>query len=129
MKINKEGKLELDICELLDSLPEQDKLNFIESLSCEDIIIKHVTDQIFDGFTQNVYCGREHGRIEPVSPIEFARERVIKFADETAQKEIERLRKFAKNQEEIAKKYEDRYWALWHKWPQGYLKPKEGESF
>lgn len=129
MKINKEGKLELDICELLDSLPEQDKLSFIESLSCEDAIIKHVTDQIFEGFTENLYYGGECGKVEPQTPLELARERVIKFADETARKEIARLKRFAKNQEEIAKKYEDRYWVLWHKWPQGYLKPKEGESF
>lgn len=129
MKINKDGQLEIDICSLLDSLSAEDKLQFIETLSCEDAIIKHVADQIFDGFTENVYCGREGFLIEPQTPLMIARERVVKFADETAQKEIDRLKRFAKNQEEQAKKYSDLYWELYYNWPKGYPKPIKGENF
>jgi hypothetical protein len=93
-------------------MPNNEKVELIETLSCDDAIIKHVTDQIFDGFTTNIYSGSEGFTIEPRTPLELARARVIKHASEVAQKEVERLKRIARNQEEQAKKYEDMYFEL-----------------
>jgi hypothetical protein len=49
MNINyKEGKLQIDLHDLLDNVREEDLNEFLESVSCNDKVIKHVTDQILD---------------------------------------------------------------------------------
>lgn len=115
MKINKDGKLEIDILTLLESLSDDYKKEFIESLSCEEVIIKHVADQILTGWTENSYCGRTGFNVEPRTALELARAEVIKLAPEVAQQEIERLKRFAKQQEEFANKYRDDYFELYHR--------------
>lgn len=113
--INKDGKLEIDISELLDRLSEDKKLELIESLSCQDSIIKHVSDQILTGFTENCYSGGIDYAVEQTSPLGKARQRVIELAPEVAQQEIDRLKRSAKNQEDQAKKYQDMYYDLLNK--------------
>lgn len=113
--INKDGKLEIDICELLDRLSEGKKIELIESLSCQDSIIKHVSDQILTGWTENAYSGRIDYAIQQTSPLGKARQRVIELAPEVAREEIDRLKRFAKNAEEQQKKYEDMYYDLLNK--------------
>jgi hypothetical protein len=115
-KLN-QGKLTIDISDLLDSLSPEDKIELIETLACQDAIIKHVADQILTGWTENCYSGGTGYSIEGHTPLDSARKRVIELAPEVARQEIERLKRYAKNQEEIAKKYEDRYFALHYAWP------------
>lgn len=125
--INKDGKLEIDICELLDKLSDDKKLELIESLSCQDSIIKHVSDQILTGWTENAFSGGLGYAIEQMSPLGKARQRVIELAPEVAREEIERLKRFARNAEEREKKYTDLYFALYYAWPKGFEMPKEGK--
>jgi hypothetical protein len=124
-KLNK-GQLTIDISDLLDSLSPEDKIELIETLACQDTIIKHVADQILTGWTENCYSGGTSYSIEGHTPLDLARKRVIELAPEVAREEIERLKRFAKNQEENAKKYMDKYFALYHAWPRDsfHLMPK-----
>ena len=58
MTINyKDGKLQVDLHDLLDNVREEDLSEFLESVSCNDKVIKHVTDQIIDKWTENCYSG------------------------------------------------------------------------
>lgn len=53
-------RLSIDsVCSLIGLMSEADKLELIEALSCEDIVIKHVTDQICGLYscTENDYRG------------------------------------------------------------------------
>jgi hypothetical protein len=124
-KLNK-GQLTIDISELLDSLSDEDKIELIETLACQDAIIKHVADQILTGWTENCYSGGTSYAVEGHAPLDLARKRVIELAPEVAREEIERLKRFAKNQEEDAKKYMDKYFKLYHDWPRDsfHLMPK-----
>jgi hypothetical protein len=126
MNITKDGKIEIDISDWLDHLTEKKKLELIETLSCQEDIIKHVADQILTGWTENAFHGLTGFGIEPRTALELARQRVVELAPEVAQTEIDRLKRFAKNQEEIAKKYEEKYFALYEAWPNGYIKPAKG---
>jgi hypothetical protein len=47
------------VSSLLDLLTPEQQLEAVESLSCYDAVIKHVSDQILDlyGMTDNGYCG------------------------------------------------------------------------
>jgi len=102
----KNGELYIDFFDLLSGIPEQDKIDLIESLSCEDAIIKHVTDQILDGWTENCCSGGScfTAGHSPTTGLDFARRQIAKRADEIAKKEIEKLEKALK---EMTEKYWD----------------------
>jgi len=126
-KINKEGKIEIDLFSLLESMSDESKLILIETLSCEKAIIKHVSDQILDGFTENVYSGGSgYGEIDHLSPLDEARRRVAKGASELSEKIIGELEWRVKREKEQAQKYMDAYFILYHAWPEGYRKPEAG---
>jgi hypothetical protein len=121
-KLN-QGQLTIDISVLLDSLSPEDKIELIETLACQDTIIKHVSDQILTGWTENCYSGGTGYSIEGHTPLDLARKSVIQLAPEVARQEIERLKRFAKNQEENADKYSSAYYKLYNAWPEGFKKP------
>jgi hypothetical protein len=126
-KINKEGKIEIDLSSLLESMSDESKIILIETLSCERAIIKHVADQILDGFTENVYSGSSgYGEIDHLSPLDEARRRVAKGANKVSEKIISELEWRAKREKEQAQKYMDAYFVLYHAWPEGYRMPKTG---
>jgi hypothetical protein len=128
MKLDK-GKIIIELTDLLDSMTSEAKIELIETLSCDEAIIKHVADQILTGFTENIYSGAESFNAEPKTALDSARARVIELAPEVAAREVERLRKIAIDREKVAKEADDRYWALYHAWPKGYSMPKKGKNF
>lgn len=95
LKFNKENKLEFDICDLLDSVSAESKVELIESLSCDEAILKHVVDQILDGWTENAYHGSEACTVEskPRYSLDFARREISKRAGEVAKTVVESLEK------------------------------------
>jgi hypothetical protein len=126
-KLNKEGKLEIDLSSLFDSMLNESKLILIESLSCEDSIIKHVVDQILYGFTENVYSGgSRYGEADNLSPLDDARRKVAKGASEVSEKIISELEWQVKREKEQAEKYMEAYFKLYHAWPRDYPKPQTG---
>jgi hypothetical protein len=127
VEIDKKGKLEIDLWALFQSISDESKLILIESLSCEDAIIKHVADQIVDGFTENVYSGSSgYGEIEHLSPLDEARRKVAKGAGELSNKIIAELEWRVKREKENAQKYMDAYYKMYHAWPDGLTKPDVG---
>ena len=93
------GYLKIDIYDVCSSLSKEDKLKLIESLACDDDLIKHVTDQIIEGMTENGYYGSSYctPSPEPYLALEAAKRRIAKSSSEVAKKEIERLEKELKN--------------------------------
>lgn len=125
VKLNKEGKIEIDLQDLFQSMSDESKLILIESLSCESVVIKHVADQILDGFTENIYSGSSsYGEVDRLSPLDEGRRRVAKGASELSKKIIRELEWRVKREKELAQKYRDDYFKLYDAWPEGYRKPK-----
>jgi hypothetical protein len=90
-----EGRLSFDAGAFLDSLPAEEKLSFIETLACDDAVIKHVADQLLDGWTES---GQHGGLLCTASPdpqegnaLDFQRRRIARRADAVAAKELQRL--------------------------------------
>lgn len=98
LSYNKDYKLEFDFHELLRLVKDEEKVRLIEDLSCDEAIIKHVADQILDGFTENIYsgaeeCGASHN---PFCALDKARREISKRSSQIAKMEIEKLEKALK---------------------------------
>lgn len=109
LKYNKDGKLEFDLHSLLECAKDQTKIELIESLACDDAIIKHVTDQILGGWTENMFCGAsECGQSDtPYFALDKARREIAKRSSEVAKETIENLEKtIARQKQELAEYHE-----------------------
>lgn len=112
LKFNKDHKLEFDLHDLLSGAADETKIQLIESLACDDAIIKHVTDQILDHWTENCYCGSRDYEVgsQPLWPLDIAARRIALRAGEVAKNEIERLEKsLAAKEKQITDLYEQIY--------------------
>lgn len=94
MKLNEDGTLSfnVDIYDFLDSLSDEKSIELAESLSCQDAVIKHVTDQLFDGYTENGCHGSKRGGDNPSTQLELSQEKVRKLGNRLLIKEVKRLR-------------------------------------
>jgi hypothetical protein len=90
-----EGKFVIDVEYLLDAMSDQDKLNLVERLSTEDVVIKHVVDQIVDGLTENCRGGSRlcGSAVEHFLPLDIAHRRIAEASSEIAEKEIDALKR------------------------------------
>ena len=87
---------------LLDSVKEEDLNEFLETVSCNDKVIKHVTDQILDRWTENCYSGGAACTADADAKwgLDKAWREVAKRSGEVAKREIERLEEALKRRNE-----------------------------
>lgn len=98
--------------DFIDNIPEKETLELIESLSCNDKVIEHVINQIFDGWTENGCSGGERsGNTYPTTALEKARERVSKEANWLCRKEVKRLQRVCESKDKLS----DAGWDAYHK--------------
>jgi len=121
MKVTlKDGKLSIDIHEILDGLSESELIDLAESFSIQDEIIKRVMQQVLDGCTED----GSHGLDSPdpfrnyLPPLTEARIRVAEESHILAKEQIERMRRHMAWREECHKETSDWAWAMYHAWPQ-----------
>ena len=86
------GKLTVDIYEIIESLADEERRQFADSVACNSDVIKFVTQQILDGWTEL----DSHGPIgmatpEPYHGLEWAIRQVALRAGDVASKEVQRL--------------------------------------
>jgi hypothetical protein len=105
-----EGNLSVNLGEVLDCLTLEEKQEIIEMLACMDDVIKRVSDQIIEGWTE----GCSHGSIgfgeEFHTPLDKARFEVAKRSGETAKDVIERLQRAAIFEHAVCDQYQS--WAI-----------------
>lgn len=110
MKLTYErGQLRIPLWEVLLELTDAERQDVVEALSCNDSVIKFVTQQIVDGCTENGYFGGKlaNASAEPATGLDWACRRVAMAANDVARKEIERLQEALAASE---KKYHDLVW-------------------
>ena len=104
----KTGKLEIEVCDLLREMQNEKIIELIDVLSCEDAIIRHVSDQILTGWTELMSHGGESFTAQSndafETPLSIARRRIAISSSEIAEKEIERLKATIKRYEEADEK-------------------------
>ena len=121
--INK-GKMEIDTNELLLNLDEDNLIKLADTLSCQDLVIKNVSDQIIDGCTDVGSSGSEGVDSIHFTPLENARRRVAMKAGDVAKREIETLQRRLESAKRRMKNKEDWAWAMYHAWPDEYLRAR-----
>lgn len=89
------GSLSIHLGDVLSALPEADKSSLIDTLSCEDAVIRHVTDQLLNGLTEQLSSGAEDypARGVPVAALSAARRRIALAAGAVAAEEVARLQR------------------------------------
>ncbi|HBS81044.1 MAG: hypothetical protein CMK99_13465 [Pseudomonas sp.] len=103
-----EGKVVIDVNYLLDAMSDQAKLDLVERLAVEDVVIKHVVDQIVEGLTENCYGGSRlcGSSVEPSLPLDIAHRRIAEASGEIASAEIASLkRELASTSERLCSAY------------------------
>lgn len=91
------GNLELSVCldTVLQTLSDEQKVLLVDSLSCEEAIIKNVADQILTGWTEQCSHGRtsytSQSDPECLTALDRARRELARNSSEIAAKEIARL--------------------------------------
>lgn len=90
-----DGKVIIDVNYLLDAMSDQAKLELVERLAVEDVVIKHVVDQIVEGLTENCYAGSRlcGSSVEPNLPLDIAHRRIAEASSEIASAEIASLKR------------------------------------
>jgi len=111
-KMDDEGKLSIDVFHLLHELPEDKHVELAESISCSNVVITHVMDQVLHGCTENGFEGSwstSYGE-----PLQKYRMQIAKQSTEIAKKQIEELERRLKSQTEETEKYSDMYFKIYH---------------
>jgi hypothetical protein len=108
------GEIKIDAWELIQYLPEEKLLEFIETFSCHDAVIKHVTDQIIERWTENMCSGGNFYPMpaEPTTGLDWAWREVSKRSGEVAKTEIENLEKSIMYRDGELKKLRDENYQL-----------------
>ncbi|AUR83201.1 coil containing protein [Vibrio phage 1.032.O._10N.261.54.F5] len=78
--------------DMIERMPDSEKVELAEQLSCEDAVIKHVVDQLLGGWTENGYRGSLSSSDLPSTELEICRERLGKIGNRLLRNEVKRLR-------------------------------------
>ena len=99
-------------------MPEETKKELIELLSCQDNIIEHVRQQVFEGYTDVNFlsAGEVCDDLRLSTPLQQFREDIRQTGDNMLRKEIERLRKVVEDK----RRYYESGWDEYHKLREEY---------
>jgi hypothetical protein len=112
-----DGELSLNLVDVIHEMTDEEQLLLIESLSCQNSVIKFVGEQITRGWTTEggLRGGRYWGSAEPSTELDKIMREIANKSGEIAEKEIKRLCDLVKFQEEQLKKRNDEFYALKHR--------------
>ena len=103
-----------DLDELIYALEPEERLYFLESLSCQDEIIEHVMEQVFEGYTSNEYThGCESCSWNGSTPLQVFRKKMFEIgSDPEMKKHVERLEREIKRNEETIEELRNEIYKL-----------------
>lgn len=108
MKINKEGKLEIDLSDIVDSLPEKDRRDFIKSAACSRQVIDWVIDYICGDDEDGWWTGDDGDLREKIlTRVENTHLKDVTVFDWSLIKDAQKRLKEIESQRHI-------YWLLYH---------------
>lgn len=112
IQISLEGdSLTINVLDVLDGLSIEQKNQLIEQLSCREDVIKHVSDQLVHGCTEDGYSGFTGSAASCSTAMDKAVRDIAMFSGEIAAKQIAQLeRELAaniKSRNEYMNKYFD----------------------
>ncbi len=101
--------------ELLELIDEEDRVQFLQSLSCHETVFVHVADQIIHGCTEDGYFSST-GEVQstPNTDLQLAVRRIAKNASEIADGQIVELERKLKAMEKSNAEWQDKYYDIYH---------------
>lgn len=89
----KDGNIVINTHDLLENMPADSLVELIQSLACQEAVVKHVADQIIDGWTDDgYYAARSVAKSEePNTALDTAIRRIAENSSEVARKEISEM--------------------------------------
>lgn len=116
-----DGKLSIDLYDFVDAMDDSAMENLIDYLSCEEKILKNVTDQLLNYFTDLGSRGLSGSASDvPSTALEVATRRIAKDASTIAKSEIERLEGAVEFMTKTKDEYMKNYFILYHAWPRDH---------
>jgi hypothetical protein len=107
------GDFSMNLLEMIQMLPEENKLELAESLSCSDYVIESVCAQIVEGFTpRHSFWGSWSTAYD--APLQRARALIAKSVENVQKREVEDLERRLKFAQETGDKYREDYFKLYH---------------
>ena len=102
--------------ELLELIEEEDKIHFLQSLSCHESVFVHVADQIISGCTENGYHGNI-GEVQstPKTSLQRAVRQIAKNSSAIADEQIAELERKLKELEKSNEEWRNKYYDIYHK--------------
>ena len=107
-----DDNLTINIVDILSSLSGEQEQQLIEQLSCSELIIKHVSDQIIHGLTDGGYSGYISGGAGVSTALDGAIRMVALSSGDLAQKEITALERNLLSAEKLRDEYMNKYYDL-----------------
>ena len=87
--------------EIIEAMSKEEKIDFLQSLSCHDEVIEFVMQQVFEGYTENGSSGSEVVAWNGYAPLQLFRKKMLEIgADDMAKKRIEELERYMKQSDE-----------------------------
>lgn len=101
--------------ELIELMSEDDKINFMQSLSCHDSVITHVADQIIHGQTRDGYSGSETiTKALPCTALQSARREIAINSSDISSSEIKSLQRQLAEVEKLKDEFMSKYYDLYY---------------
>ena len=109
-----DGELSLNLVDVIHEMTDEEQLLLIESLSCQNSVIKFVGEQITRGWTTEggLRGGRYWGSAEPSTELDKIMREIANKSGEITKKEIKRLCDLVKFHEKQTKKEHEKLFAL-----------------
>ena len=101
--------------ELLELIEEEDKIHFLQSLSCHESVFVHVADQIINGWTEDGYFS-SIGEVQstPNTSLQRAIRKIAKNSSAIADEQIAELERKLKELEKSNEEWRNKYYDLYH---------------
>lgn len=116
--------LKIHINDLLSELEDDDLLKLIDTISCNETVIKNVADQILDGWTEMGSHGARMSNGRSHTALEQARHRIAIESGDIAKTTIEELKKALIRIENLYLQYRTWAWSQYHNDPGSHEPPK-----
>lgn len=112
-ELGERGHLTIDMLSLIHELPDEQKMEIVESLSAGEYLIESVCTQIIEGYTpRHAFWGSWSTSYD--APLQRARALIANSMANPTKRHVEELERRVKLAEEQAEKYRADYFKLYH---------------
>ena len=107
-----DGRLSINVWDLLSAMTGDERVFLVDTLSCQEDVIRHVCAQIVDGYTEDGSAGATSYSAVPHTALDAVKRRIAESASDIAKDEIAKLTRLVESSEKRANEWCDKYHEL-----------------